>query len=70
MSTFFRGITEPISSLFRGIFSEPNSVEKPYSREEDSQDQKKAKMVILIFLLLKFSTYPVTYLLHCGEGLS
>jgi hypothetical protein len=29
MSTFFRGITEAISSLFRGIFSERNSVANP-----------------------------------------
>jgi hypothetical protein len=29
MSTFFRGITESIPSLFRGIFSERNSVANP-----------------------------------------
>ncbi len=29
MSTFFRGITETIPSLFRGIFSERNSVPNP-----------------------------------------
>ncbi len=29
MSTFFRGITETITSLFRGIFSERNSVPNP-----------------------------------------
>jgi hypothetical protein len=29
MSTFFRGITEIIPSLFRGIFSERNSVPNP-----------------------------------------
>ena len=29
MSTFFRGITEAIPSLFRGIFSERNSVPNP-----------------------------------------
>jgi hypothetical protein len=29
MSTFFRGITETIPSLFRGIFSEQNSVANP-----------------------------------------
>ncbi len=32
MSTFFRGITESIPSLFRGIFSERNSVANPSSR--------------------------------------
>jgi hypothetical protein len=31
MSTFFRGITETIPSLFRGIFSERNSVPNPSS---------------------------------------
>ncbi len=29
MNTFFRGITESIPSLFRGIFSERNSVANP-----------------------------------------
>jgi hypothetical protein len=29
MSTFFRGITETVPSLFRGIFSERNSVPNP-----------------------------------------
>jgi hypothetical protein len=29
MSTFFRGITEIVPSLFRGIFSEGNSVPNP-----------------------------------------
>jgi hypothetical protein len=29
MSTFFRGITETVTSLFRGIFSERNSVAHP-----------------------------------------
>ncbi len=29
MSTFFRGITEDVPSLFRGIFSERNSVPNP-----------------------------------------
>jgi hypothetical protein len=29
MSTFFRGITEIVPSLFRGIFSERNSVPNP-----------------------------------------
>ncbi len=32
MSAFFRGITEPILSLFRGIFSERNSVPNPTHR--------------------------------------
>ncbi len=32
MSTFFRGIIENIPSLFRGIFSERNSVPNPTSR--------------------------------------
>jgi hypothetical protein len=31
MSTFFRGITETVPSLFRGIFSERNSVPNPIS---------------------------------------
>jgi hypothetical protein len=31
-SNFFRGITEPIPSLFRGIFSERNSVANPKIR--------------------------------------
>jgi hypothetical protein len=29
ISTFFRGITETVQSLFRGIFSERNSVPNP-----------------------------------------
>jgi hypothetical protein len=29
MSTFFRGIAETVQSLFRGIFSEQNSVPNP-----------------------------------------
>jgi hypothetical protein len=29
MSAFFRGITETVPSLFRGIFSERNSVPNP-----------------------------------------
>jgi hypothetical protein len=32
MSTFFRGITKPIPSLFRGVFSEQNSVANPISQ--------------------------------------
>jgi hypothetical protein len=32
MSTFFRGITETVPSLFRGIFSERNSVPNPNLR--------------------------------------
>jgi hypothetical protein len=31
MSAFFRGITETVPSLFRGIFSERNSVPNPTS---------------------------------------
>ncbi len=31
MSAFFRGITETVPSLFRGIFSERNSVPNPIS---------------------------------------
>jgi hypothetical protein len=31
MNTFFRGITETVPSLFRGIFSERNSVPNPSS---------------------------------------
>jgi hypothetical protein len=35
MSTFFRGITEIIPSLFRGIFSERNSVPNPTTSIND-----------------------------------
>jgi hypothetical protein len=34
MSTFFRGITETVLSLFRGIFSERNSVSNPIHSSE------------------------------------
>jgi hypothetical protein len=41
MSTFFRGITETIPSLFRGIFSERNFVPNPsYAMEEDTVTEK------------------------------
>ncbi len=33
MSTFVRGITETVPSLFRGIFSERNSVPNPKSAQ-------------------------------------
>ncbi len=35
MSTFFRGITETIPSLFRGISSEQNSVANPTQTHEN-----------------------------------
>jgi hypothetical protein len=38
MSTFFRGITEIIPSLFRGIFSERNSVPNPSGDGGKSRD--------------------------------
>jgi hypothetical protein len=54
MSTFFRGITEAIPSLFRGIFSEQNSVANPnksrtpavavdVARSDDSNPEDSAK---------------------------
>ena len=38
MSTFFRGITETVPSLFRGIFSERNSVPNPNLDDEDKKN--------------------------------
>jgi hypothetical protein len=37
MNAFFRGITETVPSLFRGIFSERNSVPNPNSSASPSQ---------------------------------
>ncbi len=60
MSTFFRGITETVPSLFRGIFSERNSVPNPRSegRVFDSRwAQKLPKMPRLHILLHKVRKY-------------
>ncbi len=45
MSTFFRGITETVPSLFRGIFSERNSVPNPshVPTEGEEKDDRKTK---------------------------
>jgi hypothetical protein len=50
MSTFFRGITDAIPSLFNGIFSEQNSVASP------SVDQK-----ILLGVVRKIMLQPIAF---------
>ncbi len=46
MSTFFRGITESIPRLFRGIFSERNSVANPSTNQPQRSET--------LFLTLKY----------------
>ena len=64
MSTFFRGITEIIPSLFRGIFSERNSVPNP---NDDNCLQ------IFFCLFYGFSSYLTIFNIdevHKAEGLA
>jgi hypothetical protein len=47
MRAFFRGITETVPSLFRGIFSERNSVPNP------SHTERKVAKIRLFILISK-----------------
>jgi hypothetical protein len=46
MSNFFRGITEAVPSLFRGIFSERNSVANPSSAHSRHLSHVKGRVCL------------------------
>ncbi len=58
-----------LESIPRNFFGTKFRWKSLFERRRQS-GSKKAKMVILILALLKYSTYPVTYLLQKPEGLS
>ncbi len=54
MSTFFRGITEIIPSLFRGIFSERNSVPNP-THQRIQKEQLGAKHCSFLYYVVRLA---------------